>query len=110
MQGGEPFHDEGDSTFTQDADGTIHVGSDNSRITLTRLGPGRGRNIEYKMSLFETHSICNTDLSGNAQIDTAASAHTNYQVANNVTAHVEEQGKPGFTGVQLGDWPTEFDD
>jgi uncharacterized protein YkwD len=42
-------------------------------------------------------------LSRNAAIDTAAQGHSDYQRINNVATHVQEQGKPGFTGVQVGD-------
>jgi uncharacterized protein YkwD len=41
-------------------------------------------------------------LTRNALIDAAATGHSNYQRQNTVT-HVQEVGKPGFTGVQLLD-------
>lgn len=39
-------------------------------------------------------------LTRNAKIDAAATGHSNYQRLNTVT-HVQEVGKPGFTGVNL---------
>jgi uncharacterized protein YkwD len=41
-------------------------------------------------------------LTRNALIDSAAAGHSNYQRLNTVT-HVQEVGKPGFTGVNLLD-------
>lgn len=41
-------------------------------------------------------------LTRNSSIDAAAAGHSNYQRLNTVT-HVQEVGKPGFTGVQLLD-------
>ena len=57
-----------DGTFTQDPDGNLHLTEDNTQITLTRRGSGL--RIPYDMSVFESHQICNTELSGSAQIDT----------------------------------------
>ena len=42
-------------------------------------------------------------LARNAQIDTAALAHSNYQRLNNTVTHSETAGLPGFTGAQLSD-------
>jgi uncharacterized protein YkwD len=39
----------------------------------------------------------------NVTIDVAAQGHSDYQRLNNVATHVQEQGKPGFTGAQEGD-------
>ncbi len=68
-QNGVVFNDEGDATFTQDVDGNLHATIDNSQITLTRRGSGR--TIAYQMSVFESHTGCNTELSGSARINTA---------------------------------------
>lgn len=38
-------------------------------------------------------------LSQSTLLDQSATAHMNYMVTNNVIAHEEEPGKPGFTGV-----------
>ena len=38
-------------------------------------------------------------LERNSQLDAAARAHADYQIANNVVSHEEEPGRPGFTGV-----------
>ena len=38
-----------------------------------------------------------------ARIDAAAAGHVRYQVTNNVTGHVQESGRPDFTGVSAGD-------
>ncbi|MGK5080274.1 CAP domain-containing protein [Janthinobacterium sp. HLX7-2] len=42
-------------------------------------------------------------LARNGLIDNAALGHSNYQNSNNTVAHEQVQGKPGFTGVKLGD-------
>ncbi|HYD81002.1 MAG TPA: CAP domain-containing protein [Paucimonas sp.] len=42
-------------------------------------------------------------LTRNAAIDTAAQGHSDYQRINNVTTHVQEAGKAGFTGAQEQD-------
>ena len=68
-QNGAVFNDEGDITFTQDVDGNLHGTTGNAQLTLTRLGSGR--TIAYRMSVFEPHTGCNTELSGTAQIHTA---------------------------------------
>ena len=86
------FHDEGDSTFTQDQDGNIQIliNGDTTPITLTRLGSGR--TIAYRLSVFETHPRCNTDFSGTAQIDTVTNtlqAHFNGIEAELDCSHVE---------------------
>ncbi|MGK5035379.1 CAP domain-containing protein [Janthinobacterium sp. LB3P118] len=39
----------------------------------------------------------------NGQIDSAALGHSSYLNLNNTVAHEQVQGKPGFTGVKLGD-------
>lgn len=38
-------------------------------------------------------------LAQNIKLDAAAAAHSNYQLANNVSSHFETQGFPGFTGA-----------
>ena len=40
------------------------------------------------------------------QIDTAAQAHTDYSVANNVQSHKEDSAKQGYTGYGAGDRET----
>ncbi|WP_229412600.1 CAP domain-containing protein [Massilia sp. Root335] len=42
-------------------------------------------------------------LTHNGVIDVAAQGHSDYQRINNVVAHDQTAGKPGFTGVDLGD-------
>lgn len=42
-------------------------------------------------------------LARNGLIDTAALGHSNYLNLNSTVAHEQVQGKPGFTGVRLGD-------
>lgn len=42
-------------------------------------------------------------LAQNGQVDQAAQNHSDYQRLNDQITHTEEQGKPGFTGVQLVD-------
>ncbi|PHV15132.1 CAP domain-containing protein [Janthinobacterium sp. BJB1] len=42
-------------------------------------------------------------LARNSLIDSAALGHSNYLNLNNVVAHEQVLGKPGFTGVKLGD-------
>lgn len=42
-------------------------------------------------------------LGRNSFIGKAAQAHSNYQKLNNTITHVETQGKPGFTGVNVDD-------
>lgn len=39
----------------------------------------------------------------NGLLDAAAQGHSSYQVANNTVTHEQVQGKPGFTGVTVGD-------
>ncbi len=41
-------------------------------------------------------------LLANAQISVAAQAHSDYQRVNNIVSHDQIAGKPGFTGVDLG--------
>jgi uncharacterized protein YkwD len=40
--------------------------------------------------------------SRNSVVDTAAQGHSNYQRLNNTITHEQTAGKPGFTGVSLG--------
>lgn len=42
-------------------------------------------------------------LTRNELIDRAAQGHSEYQKANNLVSHDQIQGKPGFTGVRVGD-------
>lgn len=42
-------------------------------------------------------------VSRNAALDAAALGHSNYQAVNNVVTHEQTAGKPGFTGVTVGD-------
>ncbi|RJG02969.1 CAP domain-containing protein [Noviherbaspirillum sedimenti] len=42
-------------------------------------------------------------LNRNSLIDNAAQGHSDYQKANNVITHQQNQGSPGFTGVTLQD-------
>ena len=57
--------DEGDNTLIQDADGNIHIANG---PTFTRVGTGQA--IAYSVSSIEHHQNCDTNLSGQAQLDT----------------------------------------
>ena len=70
-----------DSVITQDTDGNLR-GSDG--VTLTRLASGLI--VAYKISAFESHPSCNTELSGSAQIDTRT---------NTLTAHLSGLNNDG---------------
>ena len=41
-------------------------------------------------------------LLANAQVSVAAQGHSDYQRTNNIVSHDQVAGKPGFTGVDLG--------
>jgi hypothetical protein len=63
--------DEFDTVFNQDADGNITFhGDDGLPITLTRLGPGNGRVIAYRISASFEGSPCDVEVSGTGTIDT----------------------------------------
>jgi hypothetical protein len=64
---GQDHHEESDVTFVQDPHGNITI-TEIPSVTLLRHSVGK--KILYKMTVFEPHPSCNTDLSGTAQIDT----------------------------------------
>ena len=70
-----------DSVITQDTDGNLQS---SDGVTMTRLASGL--RIAYKISAFESHPSCNTELSGSAQIDTAT---------NTLTAHLSGLNNDG---------------
>jgi uncharacterized protein YkwD len=39
----------------------------------------------------------------NASLDVAAQGHSDYQLANGIVTHEQTPGKPGFTGITVGD-------
>jgi uncharacterized protein YkwD len=75
------------------------AGQDAAAPTLTSNVAVDGRNwINYRRA-----QIGLATLSENPLIDTAAQGHSDYQRLNNTVTHIQEAGKPGFTGAQLQD-------
>jgi uncharacterized protein YkwD len=64
---------------------------------------GNTANDGYAWFNFRRQQVGLAPFSRNANIDTAAQGHSNYQQINNVITHVQTVGKPGFTGVQVND-------
>jgi uncharacterized protein YkwD len=74
-------------------------GQDASAPTLTNNVAVDGRNwINYRRM-----QVGMPALTRNANIDTAAQSHSDYQRINNVVTHEQTSGKEGFTGVRLQD-------
>jgi len=65
-------------------------------------GDGNGdttQNPAFAITNAEREHCCFGTLAQSAALDRSATAHMGYMVQNNVVAHTEESGKPGFTGV-----------
>lgn len=52
---------------------------------------------------FRRQQIGVQQLARNGRVDAAAQGHSDYQRVNNVITHEQTPGKPGFTGIELGD-------
>lgn len=94
---GGPKQDSGASSNANPSTGV--PGQDSTAPTLTNNVATDGRAwINYRRS-----QVGMSTLAENAQIDTAAQGHSDYQRINNTVTHVQTAGKQGFTGVELQD-------
>ena len=77
-----------------------------SQLTQEPGAPVATNNIAtdgYNWINYRRGQVGLASLSRNSLIDRAAQGHSDYLKANNTVAHEQVAGKPGFTGVQLGD-------
>ena len=72
-------------------------------VIASTYSPGSEELAAFNLLNYERNRCGFGLLRQNAQLDAAAKSHGDYQILNDVVSHVEETGKPGFTGVTPSD-------
>jgi len=82
---------------------SVGAQSPSSNAPGTTYAAGSPEAQAYSMTVAERQRCGFGLLAQSPALDRSATAHMNYIVANNVVAHTEEPGRPGFTGVNPAD-------
>ena len=72
-------------------------------VIASTYAPGSEELAAFNLLNYERNRCGFGLLRQNVQLDAAAKAHGDYQILNNVVSHLEETGKPGFTGTTPSD-------
>ena len=72
-------------------------------VIASTYAPGSEELAAFNLLNYERNRCGFGLLRQNVQLDAAAKAHGDYQILNNVVSHLEETGKPGFTGITPSD-------